>query len=71
MIFVDSKVLGQEARRFDSAEGIGRVKSETKTENNAGAIIEGAVAESLKQMHSTFLNCFSIAFAPGSRPLAS
>ena len=32
--------LGQEARRYDSKEGIGRVESGTETENNAGVIIE-------------------------------
>jgi len=32
--------LGQEARKHDSKEGIGRVESRTETENNAGAIIE-------------------------------
>jgi hypothetical protein len=33
-------VLGQEARRYDSKEGIGRVESGTETENNAGAVAE-------------------------------
>ena len=37
--------LGQEARRYDSKEGIGRVESGTETENNAGAVVEEAIVE--------------------------
>ena len=36
----ESNAREQEARRYDSKEGIGRVESGTETENNAGAIIE-------------------------------
>ena len=36
----ESNALGQEVRRYDSREGVGRVESGTETENNAGAIIE-------------------------------
>ena len=31
----ESNALGQEARKYDSTEGIGRVESGTETENNA------------------------------------
>ena len=35
--------LGQDARKYDSKDGIGRVESGTETENNAGAIVEARV----------------------------
>ena len=38
--------LGQDARKYDSRDGIGRVESGTETENNAGAIVEAQRAQS-------------------------
>ena len=43
--------LGQEARRYDSKEGIGRVESGTETENNAGAIVEELLSRSTLEEH--------------------
>ncbi len=36
--------IGQDARKYDSRDGIGRVESGTETENNA-EVVRGAIAE--------------------------
>ena len=54
--------LGQEARRYDSKEGIGRVESGTETENNAGVIIEEQLPRRKKNHQSSLkpISCTSV-----------
>ncbi len=51
-----SRRLGQDARKYDSRDGIGRVESGTETENNAGAVIEAQGAQR-KNKYYLFPKC--------------
>ena len=44
-------MLGQDARNYDSMEGIGRVELGTETENNAGAVVGNDIIRYLHVAH--------------------